>query len=85
MPVLLLFRIKIEFEVGGEFFHCTGYNVTVKGFTSIMPWMAVSEKNLPDFTDGEKIPISRLELDEVLFQSPKTEFEGAGLVRLGQL
>ena len=60
------FRIKIEFEAGGELFHCNGYNVIQKGFTSIMPWLAVSEKNLPQFTEGEKLTISRLELDEVL-------------------
>ncbi|CDP10274.1 unnamed protein product [Coffea canephora] len=57
-------RIKIEFEAGGELFHCNGYNVIQKGFTSIMPWLAVSEKNLPQFTEGEKLTISRLELDE---------------------
>lgn len=57
-------RIKVEFEVGGEYFNCIGYNVTAKGFTSIMPWLAVSEKNLPEFIRGEKITISKVELDE---------------------
>lgn len=37
----------------------------VKGFTSIMPWLAVSEKSLPQFAEGEKIEISQIEVDEV--------------------
>ncbi|XP_052188830.1 DNA topoisomerase 3-beta isoform X2 [Diospyros lotus] len=57
-------RTKIEFSVGGEFFHCVGQQVTVKGYTSIMPWLAVNEKNLPQFAEGEKIEISKVELYE---------------------
>ncbi|KAL6970893.1 hypothetical protein U1Q18_030573 [Sarracenia purpurea var. burkii] len=57
-------RTKIDFSVGGEFFHCVGQRVTIKGYTSIMPWLAVSEKNLPQFTKGEKIEISKVELYE---------------------
>lgn len=30
-----------------------------------MPWLAISEKNLPDFAEGEKIEISKVDLDEV--------------------
>lgn len=30
-----------------------------------MPWLAISEKNLPEFAVGEKIEISKVELDEV--------------------
>ncbi|XP_055813969.1 DNA topoisomerase 3-beta isoform X1 [Solanum dulcamara] len=57
-------RIKVEFESGGEQFQCVGQLATVKGFTSIMPWLAISEKNLPEFAVGEKIVISKVELDE---------------------
>ncbi|XP_043806934.1 DNA topoisomerase 3-beta isoform X3 [Manihot esculenta] len=58
-------RTKVEFSVGGEFFHCIGKRVTVEGFTCIMPWLAVSEKNLPQFTIGEKIEVSKVDLYEV--------------------
>lgn len=61
---LLCCRTKIEFSAGGELFQCTGQRVTVKGFTSIMPWLAVSEKNLPQVTKGEKIKITKVELYE---------------------
>ncbi|KAK6122903.1 hypothetical protein DH2020_043369 [Rehmannia glutinosa] len=57
-------RIKIDFESGGELFHYVGQHVKVKGFTSIMPWLAVAEINIPQFTEGEKIDISRIEVDE---------------------
>ncbi|XP_021624934.1 DNA topoisomerase 3-beta isoform X2 [Manihot esculenta] len=57
-------RTKVEFSVGGEFFHCIGKRVTVEGFTCIMPWLAVSEKNLPQFTIGEKIEVSKVDLYE---------------------
>ncbi|KAG6748637.1 hypothetical protein POTOM_048566 [Populus tomentosa] len=57
-------RTKVEFSIGGEFFHCIGLHVIVKGFTSIMPWLAVSEKNLPQFAKGDKIEVSKVELFE---------------------
>ncbi|TYI61140.1 hypothetical protein E1A91_D10G152000v1 [Gossypium mustelinum] len=57
-------RTKVEFSIGGEFFHCIGQRVTVQGFTYIMPWLAINEKNLPQFTKGEKIEVSRVELYE---------------------
>lgn len=56
----------IKFESSGDSFHCIGQHVTVKGFTSIMPWLAVSEKNIPQFTEGQKLDILRVELEEVL-------------------
>ncbi|XP_040369101.1 DNA topoisomerase 3-beta isoform X2 [Rosa chinensis] len=58
-------RTKAEFSIGGEFFHYVGQHILVKGFTSIMPWLAVNEKNLPQFTEGEKIEIARVDLHEV--------------------
>ncbi|KAK1389826.1 DNA topoisomerase [Heracleum sosnowskyi] len=63
-PDCKFIRTKIDFSVGGEFFNCTGQNVTVKGFTSLMPWLAVSEKSLPRLTKGEKIELSKVELYE---------------------
>ncbi|KAF8388494.1 hypothetical protein HHK36_027166 [Tetracentron sinense] len=57
-------RTKIEFATGGEFFYCIGLHVTDKGFTSIMPWLAVNEKNIPQFTKGEKMTVSKVELYE---------------------
>ncbi|KAF5178482.1 Dna topoisomerase 3-beta, partial [Thalictrum thalictroides] len=41
-----------------------GQRVLSKGFTSIMPWMAVNENNLPQFTKGKKIKISKVDLYE---------------------
>ncbi|GER28790.1 DNA topoisomerase [Striga asiatica] len=63
-------RVKTEFESGGELFHCVGQRVMVKGFTSIMPWLAVTEINIPQFTEGEKIQISRIEVDEGTTRPP---------------
>lgn len=59
-------RTTIEFSVGGEFFHSVGQRVTIKGYTCIMPWLAVKENNLPQFTKGEKVKISKVDLYEVL-------------------
>lgn len=33
-----------------------------------MPWLAVSEKNLPQFMKGEKLEVSKVELFEVGFE-----------------
>lgn len=60
-----IFRKKIDFSIGGESFHCIGQTVTVKGFTSIMPWLAASDKTLPLFKKGEKIELSNVQLYEV--------------------
>ncbi|XP_064936988.1 DNA topoisomerase 3-beta-like isoform X2 [Musa acuminata AAA Group] len=57
-------RTKIEFTSGGELFYCVGQHVISKGFTSIMPWMGVSEKNLPQFKNGDKINILKVDLHE---------------------
>ncbi|KAL1358200.1 DNA topoisomerase 3-beta isoform X1 [Arachis hypogaea] len=57
-------RRKVEFSIGGESFHCTGHQVTAKGFTAIMPWLAVNDKNIPSFTKGQKIEVSKLDLYE---------------------
>ncbi|XP_058181028.1 DNA topoisomerase 3-beta isoform X3 [Rhododendron vialii] len=57
-------RTTIEFSVGGEFFHIVGQHVTIKGYTRIMPWLAVKENNLPQFTKGEKVKISKVDLYE---------------------
>ncbi|KAK7280853.1 hypothetical protein RIF29_08385 [Crotalaria pallida] len=57
-------RRKVEFSIGGESFHCTGHNVITKGFTAIMPWLAINDKNLPSFTKGQQIEVSKMELYE---------------------
>lgn len=36
-----------------------------------MPWLAVTERNLPGFIVGEKIPITKVVLDEVMLHSLK--------------
>lgn len=59
-------RTKIEFASGGEVFQCVGQHVVSKGFTSIMPWMSVNEKNLPQFKKGEKINIAKVDVHEVV-------------------
>ncbi|CAK8567137.1 unnamed protein product [Lathyrus sativus] len=57
-------RKKVEFSVGGESFHCTGQHVITKGFTAIMPWLAINDKSIPSFTKGQKIKVSKVELYE---------------------
>ncbi|XP_058093481.1 DNA topoisomerase 3-beta isoform X2 [Magnolia sinica] len=57
-------RTKVELSAGGESFNCIGLQVIDEGFTSIMPWMAVNEKNLPQFSKGERIKISKIDLYE---------------------
>ncbi|CAN6722764.1 unnamed protein product [Malus baccata var. baccata] len=63
-------RTKVDFSIGGESFHCVGQRVLVKGFTSIMPWLAINEKNLPQFTKGEKLEVSTVDLHEGLTSPP---------------
>ncbi|XP_030507422.2 DNA topoisomerase 3-beta isoform X1 [Cannabis sativa] len=57
-------RTKVEFSTGGESFHCVGIRVLTKGFTDVMPWLGIAEKNLPQFRKGEKLEVARVELYE---------------------
>jgi len=61
----MILRTTIEFTSGGETFHCVGYRVTHKGFTSIMPWLAVSENSLPAFKKGDSVSIHKVDIYEV--------------------
>ena len=67
-------RTKVKFSAGGEFFHCVGQHVIVKGFTSVMPWMSLNEKNLPQFSLGERINILKVDLYEVHFPTAGSFF-----------
>ncbi|KAF3455420.1 hypothetical protein FNV43_RR00045 [Rhamnella rubrinervis] len=40
------------------------HHVAVKGFTTVMPWLAVHEKNLPQFLKGGKMDIWKVDLFE---------------------
>ncbi|KAG0480933.1 hypothetical protein HPP92_011791 [Vanilla planifolia] len=63
-------RTKVEFASGGEIFHCVGQHVNASGFTLIMPWLAVTEKNLPHFSKGDKINILKVDLYEGRTEPP---------------
>ncbi|KAF8022134.1 hypothetical protein BT93_G2318 [Corymbia citriodora subsp. variegata] len=74
-PDLKFIRRKVKFAIRGELFYCVGHRITNKGFTSIMPWLAINEKSLPQFTKGEKLKTSKVELHQVLFCACKTCFQ----------
>jgi DNA topoisomerase IA len=61
----MILRTAIEFTSGGETFHCVGYRITHKGFTSIMPWLVVSENSLPAFKKGDSVSIHKVDIYEV--------------------
>lgn len=56
------FRTRVELMGAGEQFSCTGQNVLNPGFTAIMPWLGVSEENLPSFSVGESVQVAEVEL-----------------------
>ncbi|KAF3684282.1 hypothetical protein FXO37_01403 [Capsicum annuum] len=61
----VIISIRVEFESGKEQFQCVEQLATVKGFTSIMPWLAISEKNLPEFAGNTWPPYYRSESELV--------------------
>jgi hypothetical protein len=71
-------RTAVEFTSGGEIFRCVGHKVTSKGFTSIMPWLAVGENILPTFKKGDTVSIHKVDIYEVslmsLLTSPELAF-----------
>jgi DNA topoisomerase IA len=67
--VKMVCRTAVEFTSGGEIFRCVGHRVTSKGFTSIMPWLAVGENILPTFKKGDTISIHKVDIHEVRLMS----------------
>eukprot|EP00271_Cylindrocystis_brebissonii_P005978 TRINITY_DN1845_c0_g1_i9.p1 TRINITY_DN1845_c0_g1~~TRINITY_DN1845_c0_g1_i9.p1 ORF type:complete len:630 (+),score=80.22 TRINITY_DN1845_c0_g1_i9:2116-4005(+) len=57
-------RTKVIFAVGGEKFFAAGRKVVSPGFTTIMPWLAVSDEGLPTFHEGEAVGLATVELHE---------------------
>ncbi|KAF3787597.1 DNA topoisomerase 3-beta [Nymphaea thermarum] len=69
-PDCIYLRTKVDFLTGRELFHVSGQSVISKGFTSVMPWLAVSENSIPEFSKGECIKISKVELFEGWTSAP---------------
>ncbi|BBM98000.1 DNA topoisomerase III [Marchantia polymorpha subsp. ruderalis] len=63
-PDCKFMRTKVLLSAGGEKFSIAGRNVISPGFTSCMPWLAVSDENLPTFTVGESVKCGEIELHQ---------------------
>jgi hypothetical protein len=59
-------RTKAVFVAGGEKFSVSGRAVISPGFTTAMPWLAVTDESLPSFTVGDAISLTEVELYQLV-------------------
>jgi DNA topoisomerase III len=60
-------KTRAVFQIGSETFKCSGKRVISPGFTEVMPWLRVSDTQIPDLTGVKTCP-----LVEVVLRSGKT-------------
>lgn len=70
------------FGIGNEEFECKGTKVTSPGFSSVMHWITKADEYIPDFKQGEVLPIASVNLTEGKTSPPDylTEAELIGLM-----
>lgn len=56
-PDCIYRRTRVTFTAGGETFFAEGCRTLRPGWTAVMPWRAVQNRPLPDFNDGETVPL----------------------------
>ncbi|KAH8552837.1 DNA topoisomerase [Umbelopsis sp. PMI_123] len=61
-PNLKYIKTKALLAIGKEKFECSGVQVTSPGFASVMHWMSKANEYLPEFTEGEVVPVTDTKL-----------------------
>ena len=57
-------QLKIDFEVGNEYFKLKGNILRDPGFYDIMPWMKIEDKEVPLLKVGQSLNIKSMRLNE---------------------
>ncbi|KAI8379543.1 DNA topoisomerase [Radiomyces spectabilis] len=73
---------QVSISIGGEQFECKGSKVVSPGFATVMHWMAKTDEYIPDFKEGEILPVTALSIQEGKSSPPDylTEAELIGLM-----
>ncbi|CAO0801488.1 unnamed protein product [Mucor circinelloides] len=81
-PGLKYTTTNVIFGIGNEEFECKGTKVTSPGFSSVMHWITKADEYIPDFKQGEVLPIASVNLTEGKTSPPDylTEAELIGLM-----
>ncbi|KAI8341296.1 DNA topoisomerase [Chlamydoabsidia padenii] len=72
----------VTFQIGAEKFECKGSQVISPGFTSVMHWVNKADEYIPDFKQGETVPVKSVQMNEGKTSPPDylTESELIGLM-----
>lgn len=81
-PGLKYTTTNVIFGIGSEEFECKGTKVTSPGFSSVMHWITKADEYVPDFKQGEVLPVASVNLTEGKTSPPDylTESELIGLM-----
>ncbi|BFU20126.1 DNA topoisomerase domain containing protein [Entamoeba histolytica HM-1:IMSS-B] len=65
------FETKIGLQVGNESFHCNGLMITERNYLNIFPFRKWSDKEIPEFHEGEKVQLNCFEVSYGETSPPK--------------
>lgn len=63
-------KTKIQFIAGSQSMNLNGSMVLDRGFTEVTPWVKLSDKVIPNFTEGMEVILTRLEIQEQSTKPP---------------
>ncbi|CAG9310955.1 unnamed protein product [Blepharisma stoltei] len=55
-------QIDVLFDYGGEQFKLKGSRTVNPGFSAMTPWACANDREIPEFTEGQEVPVAGVEL-----------------------
>jgi len=76
---------EVSFDIGGEAFAASGYRLLEPNWKKIYSYFKERRKPLPELTEGEIIPVSKMKLKEDQTKPPKRFTQGSLIAKMEQL
>jgi DNA topoisomerase-1 len=77
--------MKVNFDAGGEPYTATGGQLTAPGWRNVYPYSSAKEYILPAMTEGERLPIREVKLEEKETQPPPRYSQSKLIQRMEEL
>jgi DNA topoisomerase-1 len=79
-PPALEETAKVDLEINKEPFKADGLKILKPGWQKYYPYFKIKDKKLPEMTEGEKVPVIKIELLDKETKPPKRHSQG-GLIQ----
>ncbi len=76
---------EVSFDIGGEAFVAGGYRLLEPNWKKIYSYFKERRKSLPELTEGEIIPVSKMNLKEDQTKPPQRYTQGSLIAKMEQL